>query len=328
MRGLVWIFPDRSSARQAEANQRRFWQHYGEEARKTGFDLRVISPEALEVVWRDAGHAEVWIDGVEARPGDTVFLTHLYLMPHCATDAWAQLSTFLVLQQAGHFLPIDPYRSCLVDEKVATLLHLGEIGIRSLPGVRLLCGRDLSTRDLGRLLQGFDFPLAVKPTSWGMGQGFTVARSWPDLRGILSLASGAEVPVIIQPFLEGAHDYRVYCVEGRPYLALDRRPGRGDYRANLVQGGEGSIVQVPAALREPARAVAERLDAAFCAVDFLFDGRDYHLSEVELEPGLLPMGEGEDAPGRRLLRARFEAYGRRHAAWLEQRRQPVSGAAR
>lgn len=107
-------------------------------------------------------------------------------------------------------------------------------------------------------LQGFDFPLIVKPAGWGGGLGVNLARNWSDLKGLLGLASGAEAAMVVQPALDASKlvDYRVYYVDGEPHTVLARQPREGEVIANLSRGGKADLVAMP---EGPGRGRASRI---------------------------------------------------------------------
>ncbi|HCT80037.1 MAG TPA: hypothetical protein DGT23_26420 [Micromonosporaceae bacterium] len=197
--------------------------------------------------------------------------------------------------------------SFIATDKVATLLYLRDCPVRPIPTVRLATGRESAApyRDPQALLEGFEYPLIVKPVAWGGGMGVCVAKTPDDLYSLVSLASGIGCTLAVQPYL-GAEtvDYRVFFVDGVPHTTLLRRPMRSAYVGNAAQGGQVSIVDLPEALAETAGYLSEKFPIPYFAVDFLHDGERFWLSEVEPDGG--HGNYVQDATG--LLQARFHAY--------------------
>lgn len=324
---FCWIFPDRSSTRQRRAEWEHYWANYTNVAASMGFSLEICSPEAIEVVSRPPEPLRVLVWGEPVRPETTVFVTDLYLMPYQVADGVAQLLTFQALELAGFYLPIPPALSLIMNDKLATHALLRDGPLTILPSVRVQTGRDVGDHDVERLLAGLSLPAVVKPATWGTGIGVTLARTAGDVRALLTLASGAEAAMTVQPFLGwGVVDHRVYVIDGRPQRVLTRSPAEGELVGNTARGGTARFVDLPAALEAPVRFAVERLGVPYFCMDFLYDGERFWFSEIELDGGigrisLITQEQTED-----ILRARFTAYDRAHERWLASRSEPAGTA--
>ena len=297
--------------------QAHYWDQYAAAAAKAGLELRVVSPEAVDVTIAGDGTASVRVDGSLTSPASTIFVTELYVFPHQVVDTLAQMTTFKALELAGFYLPIPPDLSLVMNDKAATVLYLRLSPVPALPCVRIVSGRDYDGHDLDSLLDGLAFPLAVKPASWGAGVGFAVARDLNDLRALLGLASGSDCAVVLQPLATGeVADYRVYFVGGEPHTVLVRRPQPGELLANLNRGARAEFVELPDELEPAAEHAVQTIGLPYFCVDYLFDGERFWLSEVELDGGT-PWVDRERS--RRILHDRFAAYDEAHDLWLETR---------
>lgn len=323
MKKIFWVFPDRGSAAQKAAEHDNFWREYDEAVARAGMRLGVVSAEAIDMVYAQGDPPTTFVRGERVDPSDTIFVTELYTFPHQKQDALMQITTYGALEASGFYLPVPPTLSAVMNDKFATYLYFKEADLNVLPSVRLTAGRDVEERDLEVLLGSFGFPLVVKPSSWGSGQGVAVARSWSELRSILGLASGCEATMILQPWIGSDRlvDYRVYFVGGRPHTVLGRIPQKGEVVANLSRGGRADIVEMPPNLMAQASRAAALIDLPYFCVDFLFDGETYWLSEVELDGAV---GYIEKDRLQKILVDRFEAYDSAHEAWLEGRRRGLA----
>jgi glutathione synthase/RimK-type ligase-like ATP-grasp enzyme len=319
MKNLFWIFPDRSSLKQQPLEYEHYWKEYIEAAKRVNFRVRVISAEAIDIVYLSDGTVQTFVDSQPVCPTDTIFVTELYTFPHQQRDILSQITTFKALQLQGFYLPIDPELSIVMNDKLATHLffhRLREQGVSILPSIRLIAGRDLDYHNLEQLLAQFPFPLLVKPASWAGGIGVTLARNLVELRSILGLASGFDCAMIIQPWISSPElvDYRVFFVKGKPHTILARRARQGNIVANLNRGGKAELVEMPEGLLSPALLAGQLIHLPFFCLDFLFDGQSYWLSEVELDGGILDVDRERM---QRLFMDRFNAYNDTHETWLE-----------
>lgn len=75
-------------------------------------------------------------------------------------------------------------------------------------------------------------------------------------------------------------DFRVYVLGGK-VLAGAMRSSSSDFRSNYSLGGTAEIVQVPQNIAFSAERIAAKLQSDFVGVDFIFDGDDAVVNEVE-----------------------------------------------
>ena len=138
-----------------------------------------------------------------------------------------------------------------------------------------------------------------------------------QVREIASLASASDCDLVCQEFLGDATvDYRLYFVDGRVHTTMRRSPAPGEVAANLGRGGRSEFVDLPPELEKTVDYLAEKFPIPYFCADFLFDGTDFHLSEVELDGSYAPTAAGDDTG---LAEARFTAYARHHERVMNER---------
>jgi hypothetical protein len=81
LRRMVWVFPDRESARAAPAWRRSFWCAYEEVARELGLTWSQHAPEDVAVDGMDGRRPLVYVAGERVTAADTLFVTSLYSLP-------------------------------------------------------------------------------------------------------------------------------------------------------------------------------------------------------------------------------------------------------
>ncbi|MEN9561557.1 MAG: hypothetical protein RIQ56_830 [Candidatus Parcubacteria bacterium] len=96
---------------------------------------------------------------------------------------------------------------------------------------------------------------------------------------------------LIQPYLSHVEEGEISCiyVEGLFSHAIARIPKKGSFLANVAQGATVHLIDPPSEVRRYERALHDLLPSCplYSRLDWLFDGRNYLLAEVELiEPGL------------------------------------------
>jgi glutathione synthase/RimK-type ligase-like ATP-grasp enzyme len=235
-----------------------------------------------------------------------------------------QYALYAVLEQVGFYLPAPPRLAAVVNDKLATLIHLRDSPLPPVPTVRIGSGRDLGLKLYEPALATLTFPAIVKPAGWCSGWGICMAHNVEDLRGLLSLAQGGETTLVCQPFLgHDTTDYRVYLVGGEPLAVLRRTPRAGAYVGNIGRGGMEEYVDLPDELADALPYFAKKIPIPFLCVDFLFDGTRFWLSEIEPD-GVISSPDRESEEDNKitqsLTQARFQAYRRGHSRWLRDHR--------
>ncbi len=320
LKRMIWVFPDRESMRGVPMYQKEFWLAYEEVARDLGLSWTSHAPDAIAFDSFDMDDLRVYVDGERVTPADTLFVTSLYSLPYQSMDVFNQFAVYAVLEQAGFYLPAPPNLSAIVNDKLATILFLKDCPVPAIPTVRIGTGRDLGLKLYDPALAKLTYPAIVKPVGWCAGWGVCLARDVEDLRGLLSLAQGGDTTMVAQPYLgDGTIDYRVFCVDGVARVVQRRMPRIGGYVGNVGRGGTRDYVPIPAELEEAVAYVTKKVPIPFLAVDFLHDGKQFWLSEIEPDGAIgCHDHHSEEAvrTQRGLIAERFEAYRRGHAAWL------------
>lgn len=318
-RRLVWIYPDRGTVAQRDGEHAAVWNPYIRIAAELGLEMSLHSPEDVAVDATDAGKPVVYLNGEPVTPADTIFVTSLYALPYQSQDVGNQVFLFTILQRLGFYLPIPPHLSYIGEDKVATMLHLAACPVPLLPTVRIGSGRDAMAGHYQRALDSLRYPMIVKPACWGMGLGVTRVDNVHDLRGVIGMAGGSGTPVVVQPYLEGARDGRVYVVDGVAHTVLQGVKDGYCLAVTKAIGGrhERGYTGLPPELASAVAYAATRLDTPYFTLDFLRHGDRYWISEIELDGAVAFTGDPEgDRIAGELVRSRFRAYLNGHAAWI------------
>jgi len=152
------------------------------------------------------------------------------------------------------------------------------------PGTFVAYGlADLSAR-LSQVQEKYPGPVISKRERAHLGLG--VSR-WPTLEALYSLAGlqPLSYPLVVQPFLEAARDFRVIVVAD--YSEAYERVNPHGFRKNLFQGGSSKVAELDPAQLLFCREVMARGKFPYAILDLLVspDGRTY-LSEINLKGGL------------------------------------------
>jgi hypothetical protein len=277
---------------------------YDDAARAVGVRLDRVSVDDVVVGTTRAG-ASIRVRGALVAPDRAFFHTKLVTWPVDRHDYWRHLTTYAALSAAGYFTTFPVGYSLINNEKLLTMLRPYGSEVPRLPTVRL-CTRGYGPDQLdwctaAMRTSDIDFPVVVKPASWGGGHGVFVASDAGELDSVLAWAGAAELTVVVQPWLgRDVVDHRVYFIDGEPYRVLTRRLTGDAFAGNTSQGGVAEWSDLPDELVAPARAVARDIGLPYLCIDFLRAEGQWWFSEVEID--------GSAARDPDLNQARFGSY--------------------
>lgn len=298
---FLWFWPERDRYRPAPA-----WEMHRRVAADLGADFDVVSVDDLSFAIRDEGTTVVVRDR-PVLPATLVVNNKIYTWPAFVPDIWRSIAVFRRLRAAGCRLLHDDDLNVVAHDKAATLAEFASVAGPIIPtlAVETRQFRGLPPELLADA--GIGFPVMVKPGQWGGGMGAMRARDAAELTMALRLASAAELSMVIQPLLSrSVTDIRVYCLRGRPLAAAFRTAGDTGTVANLASGGRAWLGDVPTGVSRRASAVAAHCGADWVAVDFLSDGGQELLSEIEVDPYMSDDHFPDDLPRyQSMMRARF-----------------------
>ncbi len=137
------------------------------------------------------------------------------------------------------------------------------------------------------------YPYILKPTSMLAGMGIMKIESREMLCSLLDHCAQSSRTYIIQPFLKGAADYRVY-LENHEVIACQKRvPPKGGYLANISQSGSSTAVRVDSKMENLSIQLAKQLTQGYICIDWLVTDEEIFLSEIDFAGLFLGLPEPE-----------------------------------
>lgn len=240
-------------------------------AETLGVEIQELEPHRLSL-WLDGGHRRVLLDGRPFTPDAVLHRTVARLMGVIAPvlHTWAEGRT-VVLN--------DPTSSLVSRDKLATARALSLASIPYVPSLGLFADSEvlLPSRDLIRV---------TKPALGLRGEDVHLHADTPAAQSFIRALRPSTSHMVAQPLmgLPGS-DIRAYIVGGRCVGLMTRTAKRGEFRANIAQGGTGSTLSNT----HPAAILAERAVTAlgldFAGVDIVDDHGLLRVLEVDAWAG-------------------------------------------
>ena len=166
----------------------------------------------------------------------------------------------------------------------------------------------MDTKDLIKMVNGA--PLIIKLLESTQGKGVVLAETNKVAESVINAFKSVNTNILVQEFIKEANgqDIRCFVVNGRVVASMQRQAQKGEFRANIHQGGTASIVKITADEKKLALKAAKVLNLAVAGVDIIRSNKGPLLLEVNSSPGL----EGiENATGKDIANAMIMAIEKR-----------------
>ena len=180
-------------------------------------------------------------------------------------------------------------------DKLRSLQLLARKGI-SLP-VTGFAHSPQDTDDLIKLVGGA--PLVIKLLEGTQGIGVVLAETEQAAESVISAFKGLRANILVQQFIKEAagSDIRCFVVGDKVVASIERRATRkGEFRANMHQGGVASPIKITPEERTMAVRAAKIMGLNVAGVDILRAKNGSMVIEINSSPGLegIEKGSGID----------------------------------
>ena len=144
----------------------------------------------------------------------------------------------------------------------------------------------LDTKDLIRMVNGA--PLIIKLLESTQGVGVVLAETNKAAESVINAFKSVQTNILVQEFIKEANgqDIRCFVVNGKVVASMERQAQKGEFRANIHQGGKASLVKITSEERKLAIKSAKMLNLDVAGVDLIRSNRGPLLLEVNSSPGL------------------------------------------
>ncbi|MCX2764102.1 30S ribosomal protein S6--L-glutamate ligase [Aquimarina muelleri] len=162
----------------------------------------------------------------------------------------------------------------------------------------------LDTKDLIKMVNGA--PLIIKLLESTQGKGVVLAETNKAAESVINAFKSVQTNILVQEFIKEANgqDIRCFVVNGKVVASMQRQAAKGEFRANIHQGGTASKIKITSEERKLAIKAAKILNLPVAGVDIIRSNKGPLLLEVNSSPGL----EGiENATGLDIANIMIEA---------------------
>lgn len=144
----------------------------------------------------------------------------------------------------------------------------------------------MDTKDLIRMVNGA--PLIIKLLESTQGKGVVLAETNKAAESVINAFKSVQTNILVQEFIKEANgqDIRCFVVNGKVIASMQRQAEKGEFRANIHQGGKASVIKITPEEKKLAIKAAKVLNLAVAGVDIIRSNKGPLLLEVNSSPGL------------------------------------------
>ncbi|MBC2838490.1 30S ribosomal protein S6--L-glutamate ligase [Robiginitalea sp. SC105] len=142
------------------------------------------------------------------------------------------------------------------------------------------------TKDLIKMVNGA--PLIIKLLESTQGKGVVLAETNKAAESVINAFKSVQTNILVQEFIKEANgqDIRCFVINNKVVASMQRQAEKGEFRANIHQGGSASPVKITSEERKLAIKASKVLNLAVAGVDIIRSNKGPLLLEVNSSPGL------------------------------------------
>ncbi len=166
----------------------------------------------------------------------------------------------------------------------------------------------MDTKDLIKMVNGA--PLIIKLLESTQGKGVVLAETNKAAESVINAFKSVNTNILVQEFIKEANgqDIRCFVINGKVVASMQRQAEKGEFRANIHQGGKASMIKITQEEKKLALKASKALNLAVAGVDIIRSNKGPLLLEVNSSPGL----EGiENATGKDIANEMIKAIERK-----------------
>jgi ribosomal protein S6--L-glutamate ligase len=131
-------------------------------------------------------------------------------------------------------------------------------------------------------------PLIIKLLESTQGKGVVLAETNKAAESVINAFKSLKTNILVQEFIKEANgkDLRCFVIDGKVVASIERVAMKGEFRANIHQGGTANIVRISPEEKKLAIKAAKVLNLEVAGVDLIRSNKGPLLLEVNSSPGL------------------------------------------
>ncbi|MDB5186105.1 MAG: Alpha-L-glutamate ligase [Candidatus Saccharibacteria bacterium] len=142
--------------------------------------------------------------------------------------------------------------------------------------------------ELDDLISKIGVPVIIKLASGTQGNGVVIAETRKAAKSVIQAFHVLDTSILLQEYIEeaGGSDIRAFVVGNQVIASMQRQSLSDDFRSNLHQGGDGTVIKLTEDQKKIAVRAAKAMGLQICGVDMLLSNRGPLVIEVNANPGI------------------------------------------
>jgi len=253
-------------------------ERFTESASKYHLDIRVLSPEQIDIIVFRKDKQSILVDDMETPLPD-------FVLPRMgAKTTYFAFAVIRHLERAGVVTINNSNSIDIVKDKLYSLQILSELGFPIPKTILLKLPVDSSIVE-----RHLKFPVIVKTLSGTQGNGVFLSNDKNTFNDLMQLIHtlNKSSSIILQEFIEESHgiDLRVLVVGGRVISAMKRIACDGNFKANYSIGGRVESYQITPEIEKLALDIMKIFNLDVAGIDLLFGRHGFRICEINSSPG-------------------------------------------
>ena len=270
-----------------------------DESKSRNIDAYALFAESANI---DSVNNEVWNSGEDKfsiDPNNTIAIIRGSV---AQKDAYMNLVS--QLEKMGVAVVNSRETIGMCADKYRTSLRLAETDV-STPKTSLLQSIETLQDTLDAV--GETYPLILKTLRGSKGIGVIFIESRRQLDSIIQLLwkQDENTELLLQTYIKSDHDVRVLVLGDKVFAAMRRDVLKGDFRSNASLGAKVKEYKLSEEEKKLCINAHKAVNGVYTAVDFIKNGNDSYVLEVNSSPGTSGI---EEATGRNLMGELLEYF--------------------
>ena len=270
-----------------------------DESKSRNIDAYALFAESANI---DSVNGEVWNSGEDKfsiDPNNTIAIIRGSV---AQKDAYMNLVS--QLEKMGVAVVNSRETIGMCADKYRTSLRLAETDV-STPKTSLLQSIETLQDTLDAV--GETYPLILKTLRGSKGIGVIFIESRRQLDSIIQLLwkQDENTELLLQTYIKSDHDVRVLVLGDKIFASMRRDVLKGDFRSNASLGAKVKEYKLSEEEKKLCINAHKAVNGVYTAVDFIKNGNDSYVLEVNSSPGTSGI---EEATGRNLMGELLEYF--------------------
>ena len=257
-----------------------------------------ISAYALMAESANIADGQIWNSGDEKNKFDINSENTICIVRGSVARRDAYLDLISQLEKLGVSVVNSRQTISICADKYRSALRFADTGV---PTPKTALVQSEKTLQASLDIIGEEYPLILKTLRGSKGVGVIFIESKRQLTSLIQLLwkQDKKTEILLQSYIKSDFDVRVIILNNNILASMRRDVLKGDFRSNYSQGAK--VKEYPLNDEEKRISIdaAKAVNGIYTAVDFIKNGKDTFVLEVNSSPGTAGI---EDATGRNLMK--------------------------